>query len=332
LKITLIADPALAERPGGLRAQLYETHAALAEVGKQLAIEASLALPHGVTELRCDVLHVFGTSAATGRATASAAVRRVPVVLSPRLSPAWNRSNGVRARVSDRLLSNGSACDLDSGYAQIRRALNGAALVLASSEAERKAICDAFLLPAERVDLVPHGVAARFFDADPGPFRARFGLAGPFALMVGQIAPYADQFGVAQALAALSIPLVVIGQARERDAHYLHALRRLRSVTCLDALPHDDPLLASAFAAASVLVHTDLCSGGALACAQALAAGTPVVKAGVDERTSLQSTIRALLAMPPARETVRAMANPTSWASVATQLAACYRRVLAASR
>jgi glycosyltransferase involved in cell wall biosynthesis len=350
MRVCMVADPALLRRPGGWQVQVDETMAALARLRERERIDLRLELKdaHALAPSGCDVLHVFGTAGGNGRVVAEAAQLRLPVLLSARVACGWTRSNGSRARVADRVLGNRTDWDFDTDYARVRRALQDASLIAAVSASERKAICDAFLIEPAKVREVPNAAGAQFFCAAPGWFRERNRIAGQFALMVGDVSPYNGQLGVAQLLAALALPLVVVGDARDRDAAYLCELRKLRTVTCLGALGHHDPLLASAYAAASVFI---LCSSGAplpMAALEALAAGTPVVSAGRPAATlaggefafrqlgagqpeALQREVAALLAAPPQRARVRALAEPFTWERVAAQLLDCYR-ALAAGR
>jgi glycosyltransferase involved in cell wall biosynthesis len=347
MKVALLPNPISIERPGGMQAQVGETLAALCRLGPEPGIEARLADMSYARHPDCDVLHAFGTEGSVVRTIDSAVAAGVPVVLSPRLSPAWSRANGTRARVADRVLGNGIACSIDSGYAQARRALQAASVIVASSEAERKAICDGFLIAPAKVLIVPFGIGDRFFDADPALFRERVRIAGRFGLMVGTVSPYCNQLGVARALAELAFPLVVIGDARERDAGYLRELRALRTVTCVGSFGHDDRMLASAYAAASVFVLASRTAGSPMTVAEALAAGTPVVSpvavslaldgagfalrmAGWDDTAALKQEVSQLLDCPPPREAVRALVRKFTWRDVAAQLAQCYRRALAA--
>jgi glycosyltransferase involved in cell wall biosynthesis len=336
MRVAIHPDPVLFDRPGGLRTQVRETMAALARHG----VEASLASGAGG---HCDLLHVFGAAHADGAGRAAGAAR-VPVLLSARVSPAWSSVNGTRARVADRVMGNRSAWDFDTGYARIRRALHGADLVIAQSEAERRAICRAFLVEPERVRLVGSGIGARFFDAGPEPCRARLRIGGPFALMVGQVSPWHGQLELAGMLAGLALPLVVVGAAHERDTAYLAALRALRTVRCIGPLAHDDPLLASAYAAAAVLVLPPHGAALPMAALEALAAGTPVISAGAPgqprpvagvvsvAREGMAQAISQLLAAPPAREAIRAGVRGFTWDAVALQLVGHYSALLAAAR
>jgi glycosyltransferase involved in cell wall biosynthesis len=341
MRVLLLADPVAAGQAGGLRTQVMETLAALRS---HEGVEAALAPHPGCDFASWDVVHAFGAGMAA--AVAAAAGQGAAVVLSPRLSPAWSLANGTRARIGDRGLPYATVCEPDSSYAQLRRVLELARLVVAHGASERKAICDGFLLTPDKVALVPHGVAARFLAAGPATFRERVRIGGRFALMVGRVAPYNNQVGVARALAELALPLVVIGDARERDAAYLRELRSLRTVVCLDALAHDDPLLASAYAAASVLVLAGASIDESMAASEALAAGTPVVcAAGADlladgggagavvccrgDAAALQCAVSDLVEGAPGREAVRAGLRSPGWDAVARQLLDCYRRALA---
>jgi glycosyltransferase involved in cell wall biosynthesis len=345
MRVLLLADPVAAGQAGGLRTQVMETLAALrAHAG----VEAQLAPRPGVDLAQWDVVHAFGANGGVAAAIEAAAGQGAAVVLSPRLSRAWSRSNGTRARMGDRVSASTCAFEPDSSYAQLRRVLELARVVVAHGAAERKAICDGFLLSPDKVALVPYGVAARFLAADPAAFRQRVRIGGRFALMVGQVAPYNRQVAVARALAELALPLVVIGDARDRDAAYLRELRSLRTVVCLDALAHDDPLLASAYAAASVLVLAGGSADESMAASEALAAGTPVVcAAGADmladgggdgavvccrgDAAALQCAVSDLIEGAPRREAVRGSQRCPGWPAVAHQLLDCYRRALASA-
>lgn len=100
--------------------------------------------------------------------------------------------------------------------------------------------------------IVPNGVEERFARGDAEAFRKEFGVPGPFVLQASVFGPNKHQLELIRAMSGLSWDLVLLG--REGDAEYAEACRRAAgpNVRFLGALPHDDPRLAGAYAAAEV--------------------------------------------------------------------------------
>lgn len=271
--------------------------------------------------------------------------RGVPVVLTPLISPGWNRATGHSARAGEHGFSALTGWNVQSGYAQTRRALQLASLIVALGEAEKQAIGAGFMVDPAKVRVFPNGISPHLFQATDALFRLRTGIAGPFALMVGAISPYTNALGMAQVLAELSLPLVLVGEARERDQAYLRQVRLVRGVTCLGGLVHDSAMLASAYAAASIFV---LPSQGALYPQQvleSLATGTPVMmtaetalslpaseaalaKVAWNDSGAQKQAIARLTGAAPPRAQVRALVQGYTWQRLAEQIAACYADVL----
>lgn len=336
MRIGILPDPVLFERAGALRTQVLETMDALGRLGVETVTLAGTRAPGAE---HCDVVHLFGA----GRGNACLLDELppyAPVVLSPRVSPAWTSVNGTRARVADRVLGNRACQDFDTGYAQVRRALGRAGLVVAASEGERRALERGFLVPPERLCVIANGVSPRFFGADPALFRARRRIAGRFALMAGQVSPWHGQVEVAQALAGLALPLVVIGPVHERDAGYLRALGTIRTVVCIEQLVHTDPLLASAYAAASVFILPAHGAAMPMSALEALACGTPVVapwplgewagtpglcEVPAGDQRALANAASQLLDHPPARPWLAAGVAGHTWDDAARQLLERYQ-------
>ncbi|MYN42154.1 glycosyltransferase [Duganella sp. FT109W] len=337
MRVGLISYPMLFQRNGGLQVQVGETLRALAAAGHQVG----LVDPAHADRADFDLLHVFGSMNGNHRLVAAARAAGLPVVLSALVAPSWNAAAGRRARLAGWLAGALSAMPLETTYAHIRSALRQADLVIALGAAEKTAIVRGFRIAPDKVRLVPNGVGARFFDADPAPFRAAYGIAGRFALCVGAISPYKNQLGLAQALAALALPLVLIGPVEPAQAAYLQALLDRPAVRWLGALEHGDPLLAGAYAAAAVVALPSRGEVFPLAILEALAAGTPAVmtdesaltlpasgfalkRVQPDDRTAIAGAVAALLAQPPCRAAVSALVRDFSWPQVAAQLSACY--------
>lgn len=349
MRIGILSYPMLFQREGSLQIQIRETIRALNRLegvdGEAISVE--LADPCRAKLGAYDLVHVFAAAHGNHRIVEAASELGVPVILSPLISPGWNRASGTRARVADRLLGNLTAWNVETSYAQTRRALQLATLVVALGEAEKRAIGEAFLVSPARVRVFPNGISAQFFSADGALFRARTGIEGPFVLMAGAIAPHKDQLGMAHALSEMALPFVLVGEAQERDQDYLAQVRQVRGVTCMGKLGHDDQLLASAFAAAAVFALPGQTEVRPMPALEALAAGTPVVNSSGSEltladsefalkavtpgdATGIKRAVLGFIEAPPKRAAVRALVGDLTWDRIAQRIARCYLEVIGA--
>ncbi|KAB8041584.1 glycosyltransferase [Janthinobacterium aquaticum] len=357
MRVGILSYPMLFQRDGGLQVQVRETVAAMNRLSLFPNMLPVGTGPRGV-QVRLvdanhdrlddyDLIHVFSAINGNVRIVEAACELGVPVVLSPLISPGWTRSAGLRAQLADRLAGRMTDWMVQTSYAQTKRALQLASLVIALGERERDAIVHGFGTVRDKIRVFPNGINPHFFSANGDLFAREIGLRQPFVLMVGAISPYKNQLGLAQALACdagQDIPLVLVGAAAREQEPYLQQLQAMPHVRWLGALEHADPLLASAYHAASVLALPSQGEVFPLAVLEALAAGTPVVMsqqsalqlpdAGFalrqvrwDDGAGLRAAIMGLLAQPPARSRVQALVRQFSWDNVAAQIAQAYLQV-----
>jgi glycosyltransferase involved in cell wall biosynthesis len=159
-----------------------------------------------------------------------------------------------------------------------RELLHLADVVLPNSSAEADQLAGLFGVPRDRIRVVPNGVLPTFGTASPEFFRERWGPE-PFVLTVGRIEPRKNTMGLIRAVRELGIPLVHIGDAVAGRGDYALDCRRAGEgfVTWLGKLGHDDPLLASAYAAARVFALPSWFETPGLAALEASLAGCAVV-------------------------------------------------------
>ena len=98
-------------------------------------------------------------------------------------------------------------------------------------------------------------------------------------LFVGRVEPRKNVLGLIRAVARMGVPLVVIGAPPPGHESYAEECRRagLGFVRWLGAMDHDDPVLASAYAAARVFALPSWFETPGLAALEAALAGCAVV-------------------------------------------------------
>ncbi|ABD89724.1 glycosyltransferase [Rhodopseudomonas palustris] len=161
---------------------------------------------------------------------------------------------------------------------EIRAQLALADVIVTNSDTESDQLAKLLGLPRERFMAVMNGFDNRFLQPqDPALFRNAFGIEGPFVLNVGNIEPRKNQLGLVRAMAGHPLPLVLMGHQRD-PAYAAEVLAEGGSqVHYLGALDHDEPRLASAFAACAAFVLPSTLETPGLAALEAAAMGAPLV-------------------------------------------------------
>lgn len=277
--VLLHAPSAAFQAPGGGENQLVRTARHLEGLG--VAVRPFSPWTDRLADAR--LLHLFGMSGEGLALARVAKARGLPVVLSPicwvepralaALAPTRSRRLLERAKWEAKALAPRWPC--------WRRTLLGLAdAVLPNSEAEARQLVRLFGADPEIVHVVPNGVEARFAHAGPEAFRLRFpGPPRDFVLYVGRVEPRKNVLGLVRAVRALGVPLVVLGDVVPGAEAYADRCRAEGGdqVDWLPALDHDDPALASAYAAARVFALPSWFETPGLAALEAALAGCPVV-------------------------------------------------------
>lgn len=344
MRIGLLTYPMLFQRSGGLQVQVRETLAAL----RALGVDARYFDPWSDRLTDFDVIHLFAAINGNDRIVEACNDAGVPVVLSSVLHPPFTRADARRAKAAAAVAGRMTGWASTTSYRQIVSALHGADRVIALGSGEQAMLVEGYETPAERVRIIPNGVPERFFTATPDLFRRTHGAERPFLITAASISPYKNQLAVVRALTGLDadVEYVMFGRvAREHRGYLEQCLNEGGDrVRYLGELSYDDPMLASAYAAASMLALPSLSEVMPLCVLEAMACGTPAVmttRHGMDvtpragmlveveptDAEALCRAVSALLTEPAPPEDIRAAVKDFSWTAVARQVMDVYAEV-----
>lgn len=249
----------------GAQVQAIQTAEALRTLGVQVEF---VDTPEDTSY---DILHVFGLYPAYLPICQAFRERGVPIVLSPiffkDVSTLFRRAHSATAPYWGRWSQT---------YRQLRALAQMADSLLPNTQAEAEFVRRYFRVHTP-CWVVPNGVDARFAEGDPRLFREAFGVQGDFVLCVGRIERRKNQLRLVQALRGTGLPLIIVGESIARK--YLARCQRASDghVRFLPPLPHDSPLLASAYAACRVFALPSLLETPGLAALEAGVAGARLV-------------------------------------------------------
>ncbi len=265
------------QAPGGGENQLVQSGRHLEELGVPLRLFSAWT-----DRLeRARLLHLFGMSREGLELARVARARGIPVILSP---ICWYEPRAIAALEADpiRKIAGLAGWGLRSVMPGIpswrRELLRMADVVLPNSRLEATQLMRLFGLSEACIRVVPNGVLPEIGEATPEEFLGRYGEF-PFVLSVGRIEPRKNTLGLIEVARRLGLPMVVAGEAPPGFEWYAAECRRAGGdgTTWLGRLDHDDPLLASAYAAARVFALPSWFETPGLAALEAALGGCSVV-------------------------------------------------------
>ena len=274
----LLHAPAFAlQAPGGGENQLIQTARHLESMGLPVRLFCSW-----IDRLeRARLLHLFGMSHEGLELAKRAKDRGTPVVLSPicwfQPGALWNLERSLARKLGS--LAVWSIRRLYPRLPGWRRELLALCdRILPNSRAEARQLSSLFGVNPDRMTVVHNGVLSLFSKASPALFRERYG-EGDFALFVGRVEPRKNTLGLIRAVRSLGLRLVVVGEAPPECRGYLDQCRAAggNAVDWLGPIVHENPLLASAYAASRVLALPSWFETPGLVALEAALAGSSVL-------------------------------------------------------
>jgi glycosyltransferase involved in cell wall biosynthesis len=263
--------------PGGGETQMQSLARALSEDG----VAARYWRPWEDRLADVDCLHLFGSEPEHLPVARAARRQRIPVVLSTiawfDLASCWREPWPLAHRLAacGKFVLRAATPRLKSWRRELYRAVD---LLLPNSRAEADQLVRYFGASPERIHVVPNGAERRFTRAESEPFSRRAGCRR-FVLYPGRIEPRKNQLGFLRAMRGTDAPIVVLGDVVPGHEAYLAACRRAAGphVKFIGRIEHDDPLLASAYAAAGCVALASWYETPGLVALEAGMSGVPLV-------------------------------------------------------
>lgn len=249
---------------GGAEVQAEMTGAMLQKLGVQVEYLCPQTRAIG------DLVHAFGPYESFGPVQRYCRLHQVPFVLSTISYKHYQSPLGV---LRDLIRTVRHRHPMRTR----KHLFHSADLLLPNTEAERDYCMKVFGADPRKLLVIPNGVERRFQHGDPQLFRERFGIHEPFVLNVGRVENRKNQLRLIKALRGSGIRLVIIGKPVNES--YTRQCREAAdgNVTFLPPLPHDEPLLQSAYAAARVFAMPSLLETPGIAALEAALAGARIV-------------------------------------------------------
>ncbi len=151
--------------------------------------------------------------------------------------------------------------------------------VLPNTKAEGELLSKAMRIKSNKIQVIHNGVEERFLDADPTLFETKYGLKD-FVLHVGHVgAVRKNSFNLIKALQKLDVPAVIIADVLDNaeSKKCLDEINKSKNIKLIQWVKHDNPLLASAYAACKAFVLPSRYETPGIAAMEAALAGANVV-------------------------------------------------------
>lgn len=275
MKILMIAPLSVGVVHGGVRIQSIKT----AEQLRKLGLDIHYYNPWEKTDpSEYDLIHLFLAGNETLAISQQLKELDCKLVVSPvfytRRSAAVIRQSMKIETIVGKLVNG-----IFSDYSIKASVCKVAALVLPNTRSEASLIRDGFGISDERISVIPNGVDSRFAEATPDLFRSVYDIRD-FTLFVGDAsARRKNILPLLKQHMSTDHPLVIIGKF-DQSAYSLQCLEiinsRGKNVYNLGPLDHDDPMLASAYAAADVFTLPSQFETPGIAALEAALAGCKI--------------------------------------------------------
>ena len=271
MKLLMIAPLSIGVVHGGVRMQAIKT----ADHLNKLGVTIHFYNPWDKTDPAAyDLIHIFlaGNETLTMArllSNMSCKLAVSPVFYTRRSAPV------IRQAINMQSIANKLFKGIFSDYSIKASVCKSADIVLPNTQSEADLIRDGFEITGDRIHVIPNGVDADFADSSPDLFESTYHVRN-FTLFVGDAsARRKNLLNLLQRHTTSDHPLVIIGKF-DRSSYSqrcLEIINNRENVLYMGQVAHEDPMLASAYAAASVFTLPSLFETPGIAALEAALAG-----------------------------------------------------------
>lgn len=292
-----------------------------------------------------DLVHLFQANASTRQMALLLSDFGIPAVLSPVTYTNHSASFIKNSRRVEQLFKKMTR-GIWSDYSIIADCCHHVSMVLPNTTDEAELIEKGYDVPASRIEIIPNGVEERFAEATPDLFHEKYGITN-YILFVGNIGTERkNALRLLQALVKIETPAVLIGKIF--DNAYARRCKKITDehshIHLIGEISHDDKLLESAYAGASLFVLPGMFETPGIAALEAALAGSNVAITHVggtrdyfgeyavyldpNSVSSIESAIKRGLKKAVRNELTSHILNHYTWKKVAEKTAVAYREIL----
>ena len=277
MKVLFNVYPSAFQNPGGGEVQLLKTK----EYLKKMGVDVKLFDQWQDSLDQCDIFHTFGSVkdclSIQQAAKNSGARTALSTICWYDLRSAYYTYTDLRGRTLS-LARHFAKLFVPLTPSMRKSLMHVSDILFPNSQMEAEQLTRYFHVPREKIFVVPNGVDERFAHADPSLFLREYGLED-FILFVGRIEPRKNQLTFVRAMRDTAKTIVFLGGVLpEYETYYAQCKKEASpNMYFLDAIDHDDTLLASAYAACNTFVLPSWFETPGLSALEAAMAGAKVV-------------------------------------------------------
>jgi len=275
MKVCFIVPPVTQAVSGGLSVQVTNTASALKEQG----ISVTLFNPWERYDWKqFDLAHIFKADYDTYNMAMFLKDSGIPYVTTP-VFYATQKPFQIRSLRNLTTLARKAFSGIRTDLDCIHDICTYSKKVLPNTHEEKKFLEKGIEIASHKISVIPNGVEEHFQDSAPSLFIQKYGI-NDFILSVGNFGyRRKNMLKLLEVLETIDHPAVLIGKIYNNPygTRCRKKIEKLKHVLWIDALDHDDPLLASAYAASKVFVLPSTFETPGLVALEAAVAGSNIV-------------------------------------------------------